>query len=249
MTPIERFSERLVMNFFTEPTLIALAAKAKELVLDSERSKPEKHEFISTIFGRFTVGDDLILKLKGFGFTFGAGSREDNRHMRYLDSNLPQAPGASFHDSTVWCWDASQTERFFDVRMHLSTDQFYRGVICSPNFWGNNKGGPSHRGTLNKFTNALANISPDTDLIGEMKNDPFIVVHWGDIGFAGIKQIGVLFEELYGKNEKVLELSRTQVSPFAPCPQDKGALYIPEPYQPDLFRLWMHQLEEYKRTL
>ena len=82
------------------------------------------------------------------------------------------------------------------------------------------------------------------------------VIHWSEIELGGVKSVGRLFDELFGRNEKAMELARSTLSPFDPSPNPKGTvleikdrLFILEDYQPTLFRQWKEQLQDFKTSL
>jgi len=81
------------------------------------------------------------------------------------------------------------------------------------------------------------------------------VIFWGDINLGGIKSVGWLFDEQYGKNKRVVELARSTLSPFSPSPYQKGAFnetqdrsFVKEVDQPRLFRQWEEQLLTFRNS-
>jgi hypothetical protein len=93
-------------------------------------------------------------------------------------------------------------------------------------------------------------------LIKETTNDnPRPVIYWGNINLGGVKSVGWLFDEQYGKNKQVVELARSTLSPFNPSPYQRGSfneiqdrLFVEEVDQSKLFRRWKEQLLTFRNS-
>jgi hypothetical protein len=81
-------------------------------------------------------------------------------------------------------------------------------------------------------------------------------VGFWDLGLGGLRSIGVLFHEFCGDNSDYLRrLAHSDLNPFSfdpmgsHMPIGNRKRYLPEPYQPQLFRLWAAEREEYKSRI
>ena len=249
----------LAANFAKDSSLIHRAAFLREVQLKNE---PRKHtsylKYDSMSVGTFTLNDGFLAALKKEGFTFEVGKKPPHDTMRYLSGNSNQK-GAEIFESDCWAWKREETDHKVTIYFCLIVSERKRGVVCIPYSFGNCSGGPCHQPTINKFIKVVAEYFPNVhSLITDSANanDGQAVISWSTFGGAGVKSVGLLFEELYGKNEKIVCLARSTLSPFDPDPyaragaiwEPKDRIFIPEKYQPLLFEQWKGQLKSFQNS-
>ena len=232
-------------SFLTVSEIIHLAAKHKSIPLKVSNQDDGIYE--SGIMGTFPLDKYLVGKFTNAGFTYGPSQKSPDNGMIYLCGNSHQT-GDSW-DSDVFAWKKTEPAPQLTVTFQLHTHDRHRGVFIQPHFWGNCDGGPTHKPTIDKLAMAVGNAFRSHPIIGDMRHNPYLIVHWNDIGLGGIRNIRTLFSELFGRNEFVLELANSRVSPFKPHPQKDSEIYVIENDQPYLFSHWQSQLEEYKTKL
>lgn len=257
------------ITFVKESELLQKAAKVRDLVLkDQKDERSFDLEPYSEGVGKFKLTSKFLGVLKEYGFTFTRGEGSLREKMIYLSGNSDQH-GREIFDSDCWAWDTTKvTDHELEVHFRLKAVEDQRGVRCEPHIWGNNSGGACHQPTISKFMQALAKYSPDTHyLIREFENVgswpstgyahscSWPVIHWSEFGEGGIKSVGSLFRELFSRNETVLSLVESRLSPFDPHPhagqydRPKDHLFVRESEQPKLFKIWKDQLEKFKNKL
>lgn len=246
------------ITFLKESFLIGRAAELRGLTLFGEpRRNTFCLEFDSKPVGTFKLDKDFIVTLGKHRFSFGPGTKLPHNEMVYLAGHSNQR-GSEVFESDCWAWKKTETNHQLTVNFCLSVAEGKRGVVCVPHVWGNCSGGACHRPTIHRFVKVVAEHFSDAhSLIREATNTDFqSVIRWGDIGLGGIKSIGGLFDELYGRNEKVTKLASSSLSPFNPNPNPRKSsfevtdrLFTVEADQPKLFRQWREQLQAFKTSL
>ena len=161
-------------------------------------------------------------------------------------------------DSDCWAWERTETSHQLAVYFQLHVDEESRGIICVPDVSGNCSGGACHRPTSNRLMSIIATHFPNTHpLIRQItEKSPYPVIGWSEIGLGGIRSIGWLFDESYGRNRKVGQLVDSIISPFVPNPRSRfnlsaatDRLFVLESDQPQLFRQWKGQLANLRSEL
>ncbi|MBI5732665.1 hypothetical protein HY967_01755 [Candidatus Jorgensenbacteria bacterium] len=246
------------IGFLRESELISRAASSKGLVLkDKLRNSYSCLKFDSEVIGTFNLERGFISALEKQGFTFGPGTKPPHNEMAYLSGHSDQR-GSEVFESDCWAWGKEEKNIQLTVYFRLSVAERERGVLCIPYVWGNCSGGACHRPTIDKFVKVVAEHFPDTHpLIREAVNADFRpVISWRDIGLGGIRSIEELFDELYGRNEKVAKLAGSSLSPFDPDPNPRKSIlevtdraFVVETDQPTLFKRWRDQLQFFKTDL
>lgn len=250
----------LAANFAKDSSLIHRAAFSREVQLKNEPIKHTSYlEFDSVPVWKFKLNDEFLAALQKRGFTFEIGKKYPHDTMRYLSGNSNQR-GAEIFESDCWAWKREETNHELTICFRLSVSEHKRGVVCVPHSFGNCSGGPCHQPTINRFVKVVAEHFPNVHLLvtdSANANDGKAVILWSSFGEAGIKSVGLLFDELYGKNEKVNILARSTLSPFDPNPyaregpmwEPKDRIFIPERYQSFLFEQWKEQLRSFQNSL
>jgi hypothetical protein len=179
--------------------------------------------------------------------------------MVYLSGESNQR-GAEIFESDSWAWKRAATDLELSVYFRLRINEKNRGVICEPHVWGNCEGGACHQPTIDRLVGIMAEHLSDTSdphlllkRAANLKSAP--VIYWNEIGLGGVKSVEWLFEELFGRSKKVMELSRSSLSPFDPNPNPTRSffkvhdrLFVEEADQPQLFGQWEKQLKEFKQS-
>lgn len=249
----------LSVGFMKESDLIKRAASYKKLTLrDKQREHTSYPEFDSENVGTFNLSEDFIKALEKRGFSFGASPDPVREKMIYLSGNSNQR-GREVFDSDCWAWDKTKIDNpQITIYFRLLVAEDKRGVICTPDVWGNCSGGACHMPTINNLVRVAAEHFPDAHpLIREAANTNFQpVIFWGDINMAGIKSVLKLFYEAYGHNDWVISLAKSSLSPFDPNPYLERSIlevnnrpFVPESEQPRLFEQWKAQLESFRNSL
>ena len=246
------------ITFIKESFLISRAAELNNLTIPEEPTKDHGYpEFDTEPVGTFKLDRDFIAALEKHGFTFGPGTRSPHNEMVYLAGHSNQR-GAEIFESDCWAWKRTETNPQLTVHFCLLVNEGKRGVVCVPYVWGNCSRGACHRPTIDKFVKVVAEHFSDLHTLimvaANVETPP--VIHWSEIELGGIESVGRLFDELFGRNEKAMELARSTLSPFDPSPNPKGTvleikdrLFVLEDYQPTLFRQWKEQLQDFKTSL
>lgn len=247
------------ITFLKESFLIGRAAELRELTISGEPRRNTSYlEFDSEPVGTFKLVKDFIATLKKHGFTFCPGTKPPHNKMVYLAGHSDQK-GAEIFESDCWAWERTETDPQLDIRFRLRVSERKRGVACEPHIWGNCSGGACHQPTIDKFVKVVSEhfsgLHPLIKVAVNVETPP--VIYWSEIGFGGVKSVGLLFDELFGRNEKATELARsTLLSPFDPNPNPQGTifevkdrLFVLEADQPKLFRQWKDQLRAFKTSL
>ncbi len=240
------------ISFLKESELISKAAFSRNLVLGRTQGKYGSHpKFDSEDVGIFTLNDeDFLRALKIHSFTFGPSKDPERNKMVYLLGNSDQR-GEDMFDSDRWAWEKTESNPQLAIYFRLFVRENKRGVVCEPQIRGNCIGGACHQPTIDKLMRVLAeHFTEAHPMIKAVTNDnPRPVIFWGDINLGGIKSVGWLFDEQYGKNKRVVELARSTLSPFSPSPYQRGTFnetqdrhFVKEVDQPKLFRQWEEQL-------
>src|SRR3989344_2852409 len=236
----------LKANFATDSSLIHRAAFSRDIQLRNEPRKfISRLEFDSMPVGIFTLDNDFITALQKQGFIFEVGKKPPHDTMRYLSGNSNQR-GAEIFESDCWAWKREETKHEIEIYFRLSVSEQRRGVVCVLHSFGNCSGGPCHQPTINRFVKVVAEYFPNVhSLIADsaIAQNSQAVISWSSFGEAGIKSVELLFDELYGKNEKNNALACSTLSPFDPNPyarkgpiwEPKDRIFIPEKYHSFLF--------------
>lgn len=250
-----------LLHFTTESSLIDKAAKWGRLVIKAEPKKSSSSlELESESVQTLRLDGSFLTLLKEHGFTFGPGTRPPHNQMVYLSGESNQR-GAEIFESDSWAWKRAATNLQLDAYFRLRINEKKRGVVCEPHVWGNCDGGACHQPTIDRLVRIMAeHLSNTSDLhlllkrAAGSKSAP--VIYWSEMGLGGVKSVGWLFEELFGRNKKVLELSRSPLSPFDPNPNPTRSifdvhdrLFVEEVDQSRLFEQWEKQLKEFRRDL
>jgi len=234
-----------------ESLLIRKAAKLRKLTLSNKpRMDTCYPQFDSEPVGTFNLDTAFIIALNRHGFTFDTGTKPPHDEMQYLNGHSDQQ-GAEMFESDCWAWKRTETYPQLDVRFRLRVSEEKRGIVCEPHVWGNCAGGACHQPTIDKFMKVVSehfsDLHPLITRATDVETPP--IIYWSEIGLGGIKSVGRLFDELFEKNKKVIELAHSALSPFEPDPQQqasiinpKDRIFVPEDYQPQLFRQWKEQL-------
>lgn len=243
--------------FLKESFLISRAAELRELTFGKQRRDISYSEFDSEPVGMFKLDKDFIVALEKNGFTFRPGTKSPHNKMVYLAGHSDQR-GAEIFESDCWAWERTEADPQLDVRFRLRVSERKRGVVCEPHVWGNCSGSACHRPTIDRFVKVVSEHFSDLHLLikvaANVETPP--VIYWNEIGLGGVKSVGLLFDELFGRNEKATELALSTLSPFDPNPNPprtifevKDRLFIPEADQPKLFGRWREQLQAFKNSL
>ncbi|MEK9194535.1 MAG: hypothetical protein AAB884_01865 [Patescibacteria group bacterium] len=251
-------SNQSPITFVKESFLISRAAELHELTIPAESRKHSDYpEFDTKPVGTFKLDRDFIATLQKHGFTFGPGTKPPHNEMVYLAGHSNQR-GAEVFESDCWAWKRTETDFQLDIRFRLRVSEGKRGVVCEPHVFGNCSGGALHQPTIDNFVKAVvahfSNLHVLIMTAANVETPP--VIHWSEIGLGGIRSVGSLFDELCGRNEKVMELAcSTSLSPFDPVPYPQGTmwevkdrLFVLETDQPKLFRQWRKQLQTFKHS-
>jgi len=80
-----------------------------------------------------------------------------------------------------------------------------------------------------------------------------IVVTWTNLGLGGIRRLSDLFFEFVGQSKETKQLGMKgevfDPNPFPQYQQPGNELFITEPAQPRIIKIWRAQLEEYRNSL
>ena len=239
------------ITFLQESSLIRRAAELRELTLPDEPRNNISHlEFDSEVVGTFKLDKDFIAALEGRGFTFGPGRAPPHNEMLYLDGHSNQR-----YESDCWAWKNTETDPRLTVHFRLRVAEKGKGIVCEPHVWGNCKGGAAHRPTINRLVKTTSDHFSDLHFLiqAAAKKDTPPVIHWSEIELGGVKSVEQLFNELFRRNERAIELARSNISPFDPNPNPPGTSFrvwdrpfVPEDDQPKLFEQWEEQLQAFK---
>ena len=238
-------------DFLKESELIKRVASYADLILREDKYQTYSRIILtSEIVGTFDLDMTFLDALKVAGFTFLPGVNPPHDKMVYLSGNSDQR-GQDIIDSDCWAWKKTETLHQLAVYFRLVIDEHARGVICIPEVSGNCSGSACHRSTIDRLMSIIAtHYSSTHPLIGQItEKNPHPVIGWSEIGLGGIRSIGWLFDEAYGRNRKIVQLVDTNISPFAPNPRSRfnisaatDRLFVLESDQPKLFRQWKSQL-------
>lgn len=251
-------SDQSPITFVKESFLIGRAAELNKLTISAEPRKNSGYpEFDSEPIGMFKLDKDFLATLEKHGFTFRPGTKPPHNEMVYLAGHSDQR-GAEVFESDCWAWKRTETDPQLNVRFLLNVSERKRGVVCKPHVWGNCSGGACHQPTIDRFVKVVSEHFSGLHLLiktaANIETPP--VIYWSEIELGGIRSVGLLFDELFGRNEKVMKLARSTLSPFDPNPNPQGAvfevkdrLFVLEAYQPQLFRQWREQLRTFKESL
>lgn len=246
------------ITFIKESFLINRAAELNNLTIPEEPAKNHSYpEFDTEPVRTFKLDRDFIAALEKHGFTFGPGTRSPHNEMVYLAGHSNQR-GAEIFETDCWAWKRTETDPQLNIRFNLRVSEGKRGVMCVPHVWGNCSGAAVHQPTIDKLVKAVSEHFSDLHTLimvaANVETPP--IIYWSEIELGGIKSVGWLFNELFGRNEKAMELARSTLSPFDPNPNTQGRiwevkdrLFVLEAYQPKLFRQWREQLEAFKTSL
>lgn len=251
---------RTPVSFMKESELIKRAATRRKITL---RGTPKEHsshpEFDSENVGTFKLDKNFISALEKRGFSFGPGSDPIRNGMVYLSGNSHQG-GKPIFESDCWAWERTKSNPQLTIYFRLLASEDKKGVVCMPEVWGNCSGGACHIPTINNFVRVVAEhfqgVHPLIKEAADTNFDFEPVIFWGEINMAGIKSVERLFYEMYGRNEKVATLARSNLSPFDPNPYPQRSIFevndrpfVPESEQPKLFEQWKEQLRSFKDSL
>lgn len=245
-------------DFLKESELISRAAfRADILPLKQSDKRFYNSRFRSRVIETFNLDEGFLIALKNAGFSFEPGIKPPHDTMIYLSGNSHQEDQETFY-SDCWAWERGKTDHQLTISFNLWVEEDKRGVVCEPEVWGNCSGGACHRPTINKFVAVVANHFPNVHpLIKQAADDGCqAIIYWSDIGLGGIKSIDRLFRELYGRNEVIIRLADSILSPFTPNPNratrglgSGDKFFVLESDQPRLFRQWRGQLQELRSKL
>jgi len=122
-----------------------------------------------------------------------------------------------------------------------------RGIVFKPNVVGTGVSPidfyPQYRvfETVAKFDAEASQIIKDT-----VEGNGQLVVGWDKIKLGGIRSLDQLFKEFAASKSGIESLAVSSVSPFNPSP---SLIWLPEPNQPTLFKIWAEQLKSFRNSL
>lgn len=245
------------IKLMTKKELIQKAAESRGLSIILPKDGKEFREIESEPVGIFGLQRDNLNTLTKFGFEVKSGNR-----LVYLCGNSKQNDPEWFL-SDSWCWKDQLTCFEILIKLVFSINEKKRGVVVIPHVGGNWSGGAVHKPTINRLIKALASLFKKLPLAPALKEvaeqeDCELVIHWGEMGLGGLMSVGYLFREFLGYNNSnsdlISDLARTNISPFEPNPAIhdiycENVFFVPEADQPELFKIWRRQLEEFKRKI
>lgn len=175
-----------------------------------------------------------------------------------VDAN-PQQRIPGFTPSNYWNFKRlDENGGGFDLRISLTVgfgmSTRMRGVTLVP-FANGTFVSPSD--TLPNFRMFKALTSADDqapDVARQIANsDGTVVVGWTELGLGGIRSLSALFDEFSPENSNIRQLALNQ-KVFDPNPYPRNiqpgeALFVVEPAQQRLFRMWSTQLARYRESL
>ena len=211
---------------------------------------PDQKNFI---LGKYPLAGDFLITLKSHGLEWS--QRKDG--IATLAGPEPEEKGGV---TNAYYWnfrtDEKKDEQALTLELRPFLDERERGIIFTPHANG------TYLSALDKFVNfKVFEAAADCDrsahpLISEIiAGRGIITVHWTDIHLGGIRSILALFNEFRRDNEEIKKLGHSNLSPFYPNPlsdrwnEAEANLFLPEQYQPALFRLWQAQLESFQKSL
>lgn len=203
--------------------------------------------------GEYSLDANLLKSLEKAGFTFEPGRDELRKNCIYLAGHSNQK-GSDVFESDCWMWHKEDADRCLTIHFNLCVSEKDRGLLAIPHIWGNCRGGACHQPTINRLVRAIARHFEDSHLLlKKMANDlNYPVILWSDMGLGGLRSVQTLFEELYGKNDLVVSLSKWHRSPFHPSPvseMGEEKYFVPERIQRFLMDQWIGQLRAFKDSL
>ncbi|MCX6723805.1 MAG: hypothetical protein NT155_01360 [Candidatus Staskawiczbacteria bacterium] len=101
---------------------------------------------------------------------------------------------------------------------------------------------------------AVVEVAPSVNqIIQRIARDGQGTVYWQELGLGGMRSLAQLFEEFSVGKLSWLALECSSASPFDPRSsvkaQGQTQFYLPEQFQPTLFKVWAKQLADFKGAL
>ncbi|MBI4029987.1 hypothetical protein HY373_02285 [Candidatus Berkelbacteria bacterium] len=177
-----------------------------------------------------------------------------------VDENFQERiQGRAMSFSGYWNFGLLEDQGEFDLRVRLSVEFEIGFKNCGIAFVPEAQGSyPSSPNRLSHFWMFKALIESDNNDVPDVAKElaasnGSIVVTWAELGLDGIRSVVDLFQEFAGEEEAVVNLGRNK-KVFNPYPLPLYQLYgdrlfIPKPTQPEIFRVWRAQLNEYRDRL
>lgn len=243
-------------DIFTCDGILKKAAGYKGLKLN-EGSLGANSETIIT----YILDGELLDFLEKRGIKRQDRSDTHNTIFTIVDEN-PQKEVPGVGPSNYWNFKVSasnQGKQFnlrIDLRVFFRIHNRERGIALTPLAVGTFLSPCDHLPNFRMFKALVESSSgPLLPIVKEIaeSDDGQAVVTWTDLGLGGIRSISDLFSEFVCGNKAISELARQgnvfNLDPFLRYRGSGGELFIAEPAQPKVFRMWKQQLEDYRDSL
>lgn len=242
------------MEVFTSRELLQKAAAYKGLSLVKNDSRSHSQPIKTYLL------DDKLLR-----FIAERGIKREDRSdcndsvFTLVDYNTQEKMIPGFSPSNFWNFRMALKggPQKFDLRVSLSVcfelNIRSRGIILWPRAHSTYISAVDSLPNFRMFKALVEGDGDVPDVVREIvASDGNIVVTWSDLGLGGIRRMGDLFSEFVNGNETVMRLGGSGEI-FNPVPDSRyrehRELFVTEPAQPKLFKIWRTQIEDYRNRL